>query len=199
MDGQFFSGGGTEFDYSITWNDAMLASGQTITINGSRLLATETLVFDGTSELGGHFRIFSGAGNDLLRGGTGNDLIVGGLGADTMTGGGGNDVFRYDDVFHSISAGRDGIQDFILGDKIDLSRIDAKEGTAANDAFTFIGNAAFAGTGASSAGQLRFENISLGGSVWLVQGDVDGDGVSDLEIVLVVPDFDPITTTDFIL
>ena len=199
MDGQFFSGGGTEFDYSITWNDAMLASGQTITINGSRLLATETLVFDGTSELGGHFRIFSGAGNDVLRGGTGNDLIVGGLGADTMTGGGGNDVFRYDDVFHSISAGRDGIQDFSLGDKIDLSRIDAKEGTAANDAFTFIGNAAFAGTGASSAGQLRFENISLGGSVWLVQGDVDGDGVSDLEIVLVVPDFDPITTTDFIL
>ena len=197
LDTQFFGGGDSEFDYSITWNNALLASGQTMTINGSRLLSNESMTFIGTSELGGHFRIFAGAGNDDLRGGTGNDLFRGGGGIDNMYGGGGNDVFRYDDVLDSISSARDHILDFSLGDRIDLSRIDAKSGTAANDAFTFIGSGPFAGTGAASAGQLRAE--FLGGLIWLVQGDTNGDGVSDLEFFVTDTDSDPITTIDFVL
>jgi hypothetical protein len=70
-------------------------------------------------------------------------------------------------VEESNSVERDGIQDFSAGDLIDLSRIDANTLLDGDQAFEFIGNAAFSKT----AGELRFENISIGGPVWLVQGD----------------------------
>jgi Ca2+-binding RTX toxin-like protein len=150
---------GTEFDYSITWDDDLLAAGQTMTINGSTLGSEESLAFNGSDETDGNFRLFGGAGNDVLTGGSGADLIFGGLRGDTLTGGAGNDIFRYDKVAESNSTERDGIQDFNAGDLIDLSRIDANTLVEGNQAFSFIGNAAFSGT----AGELRFENISLGG------------------------------------
>ena len=78
-------------------------------------------------------------------------------------------------------SGGTSIQDFTSGDVIDLSAIDAITG-GANDAFSFIGSVAFSNT----AGELRFENISHGGPIWIVRGDIDGNGVSDLEIVLVI-------------
>ena len=81
------------------------------------------------------------------------------------------------------------------GTKIDLSKIDANELVDGNQAFSFVGSAAFSNT----AGELRFENISLGGPIWLVQGDTNGDGVSDFEVVLVISPADPITSSDFIL
>jgi Ca2+-binding RTX toxin-like protein len=192
---EFVGGGDGEFDYSITWNDAMLGAGQTITVNGSRLGAEESMAFNGSGERDGAFRLFGGMGNDVLTGGAGNDLIYGGLRGDTLTGGAGNDVFRYQSVRESNATERDGIQDFTLGDQIDLQRIDADVLTAGDQAFSFIGSAAFSGR----AGELRFENFSNGGPVWLVQGDVDGDGVSDLEIVLVINDNNPITASDFML
>jgi hypothetical protein len=54
-------GGDGEFDYAITWDDDLLASGETMTINGALLTAEETMVFDGASESGGNFRLFGGA------------------------------------------------------------------------------------------------------------------------------------------
>jgi len=78
---------------------------------------------------------------------------------------------------------------------IDLSRIDANVLIAGDQAFNFIGSAAFG----NNAGELRFENISLGGPIWLVQGDTDGNGVSNFEVVLVISPADPITSGDFIL
>jgi hypothetical protein len=194
-DGRYARGGGTEFDYSITFDDDLLAAGLTLTVNGSTLGAEESLAFDGSDEKDGAFRIFGGAGNDVLTGGTGADTIFGGLRGDTLTGGLGNDVFRYDNVEESNSVERDGIQDFNAGDLIDLSRIDADTLSEGDQAFEFIGNAAFSG----NAGELRFENISLGGPVWLVQGDTDGNGVSDFEVVLVINPPDPITSSDFVL
>ncbi|MGZ8329168.1 MAG: M10 family metallopeptidase C-terminal domain-containing protein, partial [Allosphingosinicella sp.] len=146
-------------------------------------------------ETDGNFRLFGGGGNDVLTGGAGADLIFGGLRGDTLTGGAGNDIFRYDSVAESNSVERDGIQDFNSGDLIDLSRIDANTLLAGNQAFNFIGGAAFSNT----AGELRFENISLGGPIWLVQGDTDGNGVSDFEVVLVISPADPITSGDFLL
>ncbi|MDB5696498.1 MAG: calcium-binding protein, partial [Sphingomonas bacterium] len=77
----------------------------------------------------------------------------------------------------------------------DLSRIDADINTAGDQAFSFVGSAAFS----NRAGELRFENISLGGPIWLVQGDTDGNGVSDFEVVLVINPADPITASDFVL
>lgn len=59
---------------------------------------------------------------------------------------------------------RDVLGDFKTseGDKIDLSTLDANTATVANDAFSFIGSAAFSGTNA--AGQLRLANGVLYGS-----------------------------------
>jgi Ca2+-binding RTX toxin-like protein len=194
-DERYARGGGTEFDYSITWDDDLLGAGQVMTINASTLGSEESLDFNGSDETNGSFRLFGGAGNDVLTGGAGNDLIFGGRRGDTLTGGTGNDIFRYDNVLDSNSTERDGIQDFNAGDLVDLSRIDANTLLAGDQAFSFIGNAAFSNT----AGELRFENISLGGPVWLVQGDTDGNGVSDFELVLVINPPDPITASDFIL
>jgi serralysin len=112
-----------------------------------------------------------------------------------MTGGLGNDVFAYINAAHSTSAAQDGIHDFALGDLIDLSVIDADTGLGGNQAFGFIGNAAFGG----HAGELRFQNVSAGGAIWIVQGDTDGNGASDFEVVVVLADAHPLTGADFVL
>ncbi|HYJ81436.1 MAG TPA: calcium-binding protein, partial [Allosphingosinicella sp.] len=192
-DERFASGGGTEFDYYIVWADALLGAGQTITISGALLQANETMIFQGSAERDGNFRIFAGAADDQLYGGRGSDLFFGGLGGDRMIGNGGNDVFRYDLAAESTSAARDSIRDFTQGDLVDLSRIDADTLASGNQAFSFIGAAAFG----HHAGELRLE--SQGGPIWLVQGDTDGDGASDFELLLFVVDAHPATGGDFIL
>ena len=69
------------------------------------------------------------------------------------------------------------LADFTSGsDKIDLSAIDAIQGTEANDAFTWIGAGAFTGV----AGQLRAE--LLGDQIHIL-GDMNGDGRADLHII----------------
>lgn len=189
-----YASGGSDFDYDIDWNDDLLASGQTFTVNGGLLRAGETMDFDGSTELDGHFRIFAGAGDDFLTGGAGNDLIYGGLGQDSMTGGGGADIFRFDSVGQSAANSSDFIFDFTSteGDRIDLSRIDANSLLSGDQAFAFIGDATF-----SAAGQLRA--VFLGVGQWVVQGDVNGDGNADFQLLVTTPDLDPITATDFFL
>ena len=175
------------------------SAGQAMTINANTLRADqpgvtdETLTFNGAAELDGRFIVYSGAGDDTITGSAGNDTIYGAGGADMLTGGGGNDVFAYMNAAHSTSAERDQILDFTLGDLINLTSIDADTATGGNQAFAFIGTAAFSNV----AGELRFENA--GGANWLVQGDVNGDGTSDFEILVTVSDADPITSADFML
>ena len=73
-------------------------------------------------------------------------------------------------------AGRDQIVDFLIGsDKIDLEQIDAVQGGGDN-AFNFIGTAAF-----QNAGDLR---AVAAGNNTLVSGDIDGNGVADFQIVV---------------
>ncbi|WP_170297720.1 cadherin domain-containing protein [Paracoccus litorisediminis] len=119
-----------------------------------------------------------GAGDDKLFGGVGNDRLIGGAGADILRGGEGSDVFVFTSLRDSTTslAGRDSIWDFTKGaDRIDLSQIDANTETAGDQAFSFIGNAAFSG----EAGELRFVNVN-GQS--LVHADVNGDGRTDFTI-----------------
>ncbi|MGA9581255.1 MAG: calcium-binding protein [Allosphingosinicella sp.] len=188
-----YASGGTEFDYTILWADGLLGAGRTITVSGALLRSNETMTFDGTREKDGSFQIFAGAANDQLSGGRGSDMIYGGLGGDRMLGNGGNDVFRYDKVAESTASARDTIRDFNLDDLVDLSRIDASTLASGNQAFTFIGTAAFG----NQAGQLRVE--SQREPVWLLQGDTDGDGIADFELTLVVVDSHPLTAADFVL
>jgi serralysin len=126
--------------------------------------------------------LFGLAGADSLAGGAGVDFLLGGAGADTLTGGSQADRFRFDAVSESTPLAGDRITDFVFaeGDRILLSLIDANTPAAGDQAFAFIGTAAFGGTGAASAGQLRVEAMSYG--EWRAQGDVNGDGVADLQI-----------------
>ncbi|TMM46198.1 calcium-binding protein [Qipengyuania marisflavi] len=128
---------------------------------------------------GGNDSIFGDAGIDRLYGQAGDDILFGGSERDFLSGGVGADrfVFREGDTGASFGTA-DIITDFThaQGDLIDLRSIDAKVG-AGNQAFTFIGDAAFSG----NAGELRFEQI---GSSTRVYADVDGDGVADFMIRL---------------
>ncbi len=164
-----------------------------MTINGGQLMVGETMRVDGSAETNGNFRMFGGADADILTGGAGNDTLYGGLGADTLTGGLGLDIFQYRSVAESTPAGRDGIQDFTLGDKIDLSRIDANTLLAGDQAFTFIGSGAFT----NHAGELNAVNTA--GNIWTAPGDVDGDGVADFQLIVLVTDAHPLTGADFML
>ncbi|AUB41757.1 Ca2+-binding protein, RTX toxin-related [Nostoc flagelliforme CCNUN1] len=92
--------------------------------------------------------------NNQLSGGNGNDTIKGGRGTDRLTGGAGNDIFDFDLLLESQPGGSssDVITDFVgnnasLGDQIDLSTIDANPSLEGNQAFTFIGTAAFSAVG----------------------------------------------------
>jgi VCBS repeat-containing protein len=186
-----FGNGPGPFSYSITMNDAAVAAGARMNVNGGGLLATEQMVFDGSRETDGSFRIIGGAANDILIGGAGDDRIYGGLGADQMGGNGGAAWFIYYDAAESTSASRDSILFQAGVDKIDLRGMDAITG-GANDAFSFIGTDAFDGV---TAGQLRIED--QGGGRWLVQGDVNGDGFADLEIAVELITPGSLTATDF--
>ena len=128
-------------------------------------------------------------GDDFLLGGGGNDVLKGGAGADTLTGGAGRDTFWYGGVSASPVGAADSITDFSVGvDKIDLRSIDASTWASQDQAFSFIGSAAFTGR----AGELR----SAGGSVY---GDVNGDGRADLQINVTVVGGGVLSASDFLL
>lgn len=148
----------------------------------------EHLTLVGTAAIDGFGNVLA---NNLIGNGASNRLEGGGE-ADRLTGGGGADTFVYRSVNDSTSTARDVIQDFADGDLIDLSLIDAVASTQTNDAFAFVGAAAFSG----KAGELRAFNA---GSVWIVEGDSDGNGVADLVIEVLVTDGTPLAATDFLL
>jgi Ca2+-binding RTX toxin-like protein len=170
---------GNELDNSVVGNDAanvMIGGGG----NDSMLGYAGNDYMDGgdgnESLLGGdgNDTLLGGNGNDVLNGGNGNDIFNGGAGRDLMTGGAGADRF----VFTAMSdLGRtretsDVVYDFGQGDLLDLGGLDANVTTKANDAFTFIGTAAFT----KHAGELRATSYA---GRWDITGDVDGDGVAD--------------------
>lgn len=134
-----------------------------------------------------------GTGDDKLDGGQGNDHVDGGAGRDLLRGGVGADAF----VFHTGETGAtretaDRIADFshAQGDQIDLSTIDADTLTDGDQAFAFLGTAAFG----NHAGELRYDVVR---SNVYVSGDTNGDGVADFVIRL-----DHVATldaTDFVL
>lgn len=117
-------------------------------------------------------------GNDTLDGGDANDVLIGGNGKDFLTGGNGADRFDFNTLLESqFGTNRDVIYDFshLQGDRIDLSTLDANSGMAGDQAFSFIGNAAF-----NAAGQVRYDAGS-----GIIQCNVDGNLSADFEIGMV--------------
>lgn len=146
----------------------------------------DTLVGDGGRNV---LRGFAGTdningleGNDRILGGNGADIITGNTGRDAMTGGADADIFDFNSTADSTvgDANRDIVTDFVTAvDDIDLLTIDANTGLGGNQAFVFIGAAAFGAV----AGQLRFTNFA-GTQYTVVEGDVNGDSVADFQIGL---------------
>jgi Ca2+-binding RTX toxin-like protein len=121
------------------------------------------------------------AGNNVLSGLAGNDLLAGGASRDLLTGGGGTlafDTFDYNAASDSLpGAFRDVITDFngrgaLVGDRIDLSTIDANPFLAGNQTFIW--------TGAAPGGL---------GRAWysggILRANTDFDVAPELEIQLV--------------
>ncbi|HEY1630640.1 MAG TPA: hypothetical protein VGF56_04960 [Rhizomicrobium sp.] len=80
--------------YDIVSNDANVASGATLTVDGSALTGGNTLSFSGSAELDGHFAFIGGAGADVLEGGSQSDTFDLSLSDGAfVNGGGGNDTF----------------------------------------------------------------------------------------------------------
>ena len=182
---------GSSYSYNLTMNDANVAAGVQMVVDGAKLRGGETLVFNGSAESDGSFQIFGGANGDTITGSQNGDIIQGNAGADILTGGGGADSFRYKLVTDSSASATDHILDFASGtDRIDLSKIDANTGLAGDQAFGWIGSGAFT----SVAGQLR---VYQSGNDWFVEGDVNGDGAADLVIQVTVTG-GPLVQGDFL-
>jgi Ca2+-binding RTX toxin-like protein len=119
------------------------------------------------------------AGNDQLFGGEGNDTLYGGSGSNILTGGLGADRFVFDRLtdfqprqgtffIQNIADFRPG-----LGDRIDLSGMDANVSAAGNQAFHLVQGGSSDGT----AGALWYSTVGIETEF---RGDVNGDGNPDL-------------------
>jgi hypothetical protein len=107
----------------------------------------------------------------------------------------GNDTFGFTGLNESGVDNNDLITDFegdgvALGDIIDLSVLDANAGVGGNQAFTFIGTAAF-----SAAGQLRYSQV---GGETIIQANTNSS-ISSIEFELRLSGIHNLTGGDFIL
>ena len=190
IDARFYGNGSELYSYTLTMNEGNVGAGGVLYISANQLIAGETLNFNGAAETNGRFVVYGGAGNDMIQGSLGNDTIYGNGGADGLNGASGADTFAYTNISESTTAAPDFLSDFSADDFIDLAAIDADTTTGGDQAFTFIGAAAFSNT----PGELR---VIIQPGPYVIQGDVDGDGVADFSINIaptVVP-----TAGDFIL
>ena len=121
-------------------------------------------------------------GSDTLRGESGDDRIDGGSGRDMMYGGANADTFVWNATAETrtIAFLADRIMDFNAaeGDLIDLGGIDADVYAGGNQAFTFIGTAAFSGT----PGEISYYHAGGNTYIQMQTGtSVDVEGVIRLD------------------
>ena len=67
----------------MTTVDALVGSGQTLTVSAAALTGTNTLTWDGSAETNGSFNITGSSQSDTITGGAGADTSSGGDGEDT--------------------------------------------------------------------------------------------------------------------
>jgi Ca2+-binding RTX toxin-like protein len=157
-------------------NDTVLASvGYTLGANARvEFLKAAATVTSGLTLTGNGFA-------NTIVGSAFADTLIGAGGADTLTGGGGPDRFTFLGLTDSTlgAAGRDQVTDYSVadGDLLDFSALDANSALAGDQAFIFIGLAAFSGV----AGQLR---VAAGAGLTVVSGDVNGDSTADFAVTL---------------
>jgi len=198
--------GGTDLLVGGAGNDTYITDGGDTLTEGNNA-GIDTVVSSVTFTLANNFEnlTLSGAGNinatgnganNVIIGNAGDNIITGGTGADIMDGGAGNDTFDFNALNESSGANVDTINGFqgpgvLGGDVIDLSTIDAING-GADQAFNFIGSAAF-----SAAGQLRAQ-IDVINNVTIIQGNTNAN-TGTVEFELRLSGQHSLFTGDFIL
>jgi Ca2+-binding RTX toxin-like protein len=160
---------GFETVLGTIYNDSLIGSAVANTLNGD---AGDDYL-DGQ---GGDDVLLGGEGNDGLLGGDGADTLIGGAGQDKMSGGFGRDRFSWSTKAETAAGDGDVITDFKRGDILDFQLVDAKDSTGGNQAFKWIGSAAF-----TAEGQLRFQ-VGTGGI--FIQGNTLGSSTAELEVFL---------------
>jgi Ca2+-binding RTX toxin-like protein len=151
------------------YGDSLIGSAAANTLNGD----AGNDFLDGQ---GGNDLLLGGEGSDGLVGGNGADTLIGGAGKDKMSGGSGFDRFSWSTKQETAAGSGDVITDFKLGDILDFQLVDAKDSTGGNQAFKWIGSAAF-----TAEGQLRFQ-VGTGGL--FIQGNTLGSSTAELEVFL---------------
>jgi len=131
-------------------------------------------------------------GNDTIFGFGGNDTLTGGKGADLLIGGTGADKFVCRATTDSMPSAPDVIADFVHGDLVDLSVIDA------NTLVWSWGNQAFLYGGQNSAVVANSVTWYESGGNTIIQADVNGNSTADLAIILTGTGHG-LTASDFIL
>ena len=195
------SGTGT-IAVTMAAGDVFFATGMSSSVNITFNITGSTGIDVIKSALGAVNFINGGDGIDQIRGGNIGDTIIGGLGddkimglgdADLLTGGDGADQFRY--LFTGDSgtgAGADQILDFLAGtDKLDFRVLDANPNIAGRQALTYVGTGAFSATGQS---EVRWADLGTDLRVYV---DLDGNGTSDMEMLLVGAGNQTLSATDF--
>ncbi|MCC0804884.1 calcium-binding protein [Methylobacterium sp. W2] len=174
-------GAGNDSYYVDNANDHLIETTGTDTVYASVSYTLETGVEIEALRVSGS-KGLTLTGNEFANtivGGAGKDVIVGGLGQDTLVGGAGNDTFVFKTVSDSGNgiANRDAILDFKAGfDHLDLSGIQAVSGAATDQSFSFI-----EGAFTKQKGELH---AVVSGSSTTIEGDVDGNGKADFQIIL---------------
>lgn len=180
-DDEIFGGLGHDAVFGGTENDTLQGDGGNDRVYGN---AGDDFVNGGVGNDnvfggGGNDQVHGGNGQDIMNGHAGDDMLVGGPGNDLIVGGQGADRFLFNEGhLGSGSSATDRIKDFNSdqGDVIDFKNIDADTTTAGDQAFEWIGNAAFSG----SAGELRTEIV---GNTTYVYGDTNGDGHANIALL----------------
>jgi Ca2+-binding RTX toxin-like protein len=116
--------------------------------------------------------------NNTIEAGDGDDHIWGSAGADRHSGGGGADQFLYLTAAEASTgtSAHDVIIDFGNADRLDLSRIDANTSRSKDQAFAWIGSAAF-----SAPGQLRYTVLN---GVGLLEGNTTLNTGAEFQIAI---------------
>jgi len=170
----------------------------TLGSNLENLTLTGTSAINGTgNELdnvlignSGNNTLIGGAGSDTLYGADGNDIINGGAGLDFLQGGAGANTFVFSALTDSGTTidTADEIQDWLTGNKIDLSAIDANSTVAGDQAFTIDTDGSF------SAGEISLTQV---GNDLVVSLNTNAD--SNPEMVFIVNFVSSLSSSDFIL